>query len=146
MEEKEKITRTITVKNTGNLLMNVKNISIDEYGCETDDMRVLQCDKFILYPGESLDIDIEIKPNINNYITNKNIYFNTDYQTFHLNVIVYIEKNNYIKNNMIKNNVISVTLVLSFLVVFFLLVKTIIRFISIKCESEKLFKFKQFLS
>jgi len=131
LKEKEKITRTITVKNTGNLLMNVKNISIDEYGCETDDMRVLQCDKFILYPGESLDIDIEIKPNINNYITNKNIYFNTDYQTFHLNVIVYIEKNIYIKNNMIKNNVISVTLVLSFLVVFFLLVKTIIRFINL---------------
>jgi hypothetical protein len=131
LKEKEKITRTITVKNTGNLLMNVKNISIDEYGCETDDMRVLQCDKFILYPEESLDIDIEIKPNINNYITNKNIYFNTDYQTFHLNVIVYIEKNIYIKNNMIKNNVISVTLVLSFLVVFFLLVKTIIRFINL---------------
>jgi len=126
LKEKEKITRTITVKNTGNLLMNVKNISIDGYGCETDDMRVLQCDEFILNPEESLDIDIEIQPNINNYITNKNIYFNTEYQTFHLNVIVIIAKDVYIKNNMIKNQVITATLILGFFVFFFLLVKTIV--------------------
>ena len=65
LKEKQKITRTITVKNTGNLLMNVKNISIDGFGCDTDDMKILQCDEFILYPEESLDIDIEIKPNMN---------------------------------------------------------------------------------
>ena len=99
LKEKEKITRTITVKNTGNLLMNVKNISIDGYGCETDEMKILQCDEFVLYPEESLDIDIEIKPNINNYLTNKNVYFNTDYQTFNLNVIIFIAKDIYIKNN-----------------------------------------------
>ena len=45
---KEKLTRTITVKNTGNLLMSVKNISIDGLGCETYDMKILQCDEFIL--------------------------------------------------------------------------------------------------
>ena len=102
LKTKEKLVRTITVKNTGNLLMNVKNISIDGYGCEADDMKILQCDEFILYPEESIDLDIEIKPNINNYITNKNVYFNTEYQTFNLNVIIYISKDIYVKNNMIK--------------------------------------------
>jgi len=72
--------------------MNVKNITIDGLKCETDDIKILQCEEFILPPKESLDIDIEIKPNTNNYITNKNIYFNTDYQVFHLNVIIIIAK------------------------------------------------------
>ena len=140
LKEKEKITRTITVKNTGNLLMNVKNISIDGYGCETDEMKILQCDEFVLYPEESLDIDIEIKPNVNNYLTNKNVYFNTDYQTFNLNVIIFIAKDIYIKNNMIKNNVISMTLLLSIFIFFFLIIKTIWRFLNfynIKKETEK---------
>ena len=130
LKEKQKITRTITVKNTGNLLMNVKNISIDGYGCETDEMKILQCDEFVLYPEESLDIDIEIKPNINNYLTNKNVYFNTDYQTFNLNVIIFIAKDIYIKNNMIKNHVISMTLLLTIFIFFFIIIKTIWRFLS----------------
>ena len=68
---KGKITKTISIKNIGNLAMNVKNITIDGLKCETDDIKVLQCEEFILPPKESLDIDIEIKPNTNNYITNK---------------------------------------------------------------------------
>jgi hypothetical protein len=136
LKEKEKIIRTITVKNTGNLLMNVKNISIDGLGCETDDMKILQCDEFILYPEESLDIDIEIKPNVNNYITNKNVYFNTDYQTFTLNVIIFIAKEIYIKNNMIRNHVISMTLILTMFIIFFLIIKTILRIINFKKNED----------
>ena len=136
LKKKEKITRTITVKNTGNLLMNVKNISIDGFGCQTDDMKILQCDEFILYPEESLDIDIEIKPNINNYITNKNVYFNTDYQTFNLNVIIFIAKDIYIKHNMIKNHVITMTLIFTVFIIFFLIIKTILRLINYKTDKK----------
>ena len=136
LKQKEKITRTITVKNTGNLLMNVKNISIDGFGCETDEMKILQCDEFILYPEESLDIDIEIKPNINNYITNKNVYFNTDYQSFALNVIIFIAKEIYIKNNMIRNHVISMTLILTMFIIFFLIIKTILRIINFRNNKD----------
>ena len=53
--------------------MNVKNITIDGNKCETDDIKILQCEEFTLSPNENLDIDMEIKPNIKNYITNKNI-------------------------------------------------------------------------
>ena len=132
LKEKEKMTRTITVKNIGNLLMNVKNISIDGFGCETDDMKVLQCDEFILHPEDSIDIDIEIKPNINNYITNKNLYFNTEYQTFNLNVIIFIAKDIYIKNNMIKKHVITVTLISFAFIILFLIIKTVLRLINYK--------------
>ena len=138
LKEKEKITRTITVKNTGNLLMNVKNISIDGAGCETDDMKILQCDEFILYPEESLDIDIEIIPNINHYITNKNVYFNTDYQTFNLNVIIFIDKNLYIKNNLIKKHMITVTLILIIFIIVFVIIKTIYRFIYFKKDEKNI--------
>ena len=137
LKEKEKITRTITVKNTGNLLMNVKNISIDGYGCETDEMKILQCDEFVLYPEESLDIDIEIKPNINNYLTNKNVYFNTDYQTFNLNVIIFIAKDIYIKNNMIKNHVISMTLILTIFIFFFIIIKAILRLLNFNTHKKE---------
>jgi hypothetical protein len=136
LKEKEKMTRTITIKNTGNLLMNVKNISIDGFGCNTDDMKILQCNEFILYPEESLDIDIEIKPNINNYITNKNIYFNTEYQTFNLNIIIFVAKDLYIKNNMIKNHVITMTLILIIFMIFFLIIKTILRLFNYKSEKK----------
>ena len=136
LKEKEKMTRTITIKNTGNLLMDVKNISIDGFGCHTDDMKILQCNEFILYPEESLDIDIEIKPNINNYITNKNIYFNTEYETFNLNIIIFVAKDLYIKNNMIKKHVITMTLILIVFVIFFLLIKTILRLINYKSEKK----------
>ena len=69
---KGKITKTITLKNIGNLEMNVKNITIDGYKCETNDLKVLQCEEFTLAPNENLDIDIEIKPNLNNYINKAN--------------------------------------------------------------------------
>ena len=126
---KGKITKTITLKNIGNLEMNVKNITIDGYKCETNDLKVLQCEEFTLAPNENLDIDIEIKPNLNNYITNKNIYFNTDYQVFNLNVIIIIAKDIYIKNNIIKNNIIPIIFVLIIFIILFFIGKGLFKLI-----------------
>ena len=129
LKKKGKITKTITIKNTGNLVMNVKNISIDGYKCETDDMKILQCDEFNLNPNENLDLDIEIKPNFNNYITNKNVYFKTEYQVFSLNVIIIIDKDIYIKNNMFKNKIIPLIFILIILMLVFLIFKAMFQLI-----------------
>ena len=124
---KGKITKTITINNIGNLAMNVKNITIDGFKCEVEDIKVLQCEEFVLSPNESLDIDIEIKPNINNYITNKNIYFNTDYQVFNLNVIIIIAKDVYIKSNLLKNNILSFIFKIIILAILFFIGKTLLK-------------------
>ena len=119
LKSKGKITKTITIKNTGNIAMNVKNITIDGYKCDTDDFKILQCEEFTLSPDENLDIDMEIKPNINNYITNKNIYFNTDFQVFNLNVIIIISKDIYIQNNLVKNKIIPFIILLLICIILF---------------------------
>ena len=129
LKTKGKITKTITIKNTGNLDMNVKNITIDGYKCETDDFKILQCEEFTLSPNEKLDIDMEIKPNINNYITNKNIYFNTDYQVFNLNVIIIISKDIYIQNNLVKNKIIPFIIILIICIISYGLFKAIYKII-----------------
>ena len=130
LKVKGKITKTLTIKNTGNLDMDVKNITIDGYKCETDDLKILQCEEFKLSPKENIDIDIEIKPNMNNYITNKNIYFNTEYQVFNLNVIIIISKDVYIKNNLFKNKIIPIIFLLIVFSILFLLGKAIFKIIN----------------
>ena len=125
IKPKGKIIKTITLKNIGNLAMNVKRITIDGYECQNEDLKILQCEEFILSPNENLDIDIEIKPNMNNYITNKNIYFHTDYQVFNLNVIIYIAKDVYIKNNLFKNKILPFIILLIFTMIFYFIVKGI---------------------
>ena len=130
LKPKGKITKTITIKNIGNLEMKVKNITIDGNQCETNDLKVLQCEEFTLSPNEKIDIDIEIKPNINNYITNKNIYFITDYQEFNLNVIVYIAKEVYIKNNILMNKIIPIIILLILVIFLFFIGKIILKLIN----------------
>ena len=97
---KEKLVRSITVMNTGNLPINIKNMTIDNaHLCHTDSMRIIQCKEFVLKSKEVLDIDIEIIPNYRNSFSNKIIYFNTEYQSFYLNVFIVMEKNFYESKN-----------------------------------------------
>ena len=145
LKSKGKVTKTITIKNTGNLDMNVKNITIDGNKCETDDIKILQCEEFTLSPNENLDIDMEIKPNIKNYITNKNIYFNTDYQAFNLNVIIIISKDVYIQNNLVKNKIIPFIIILIICIIIYGLGKVVYKIIKLSKNkfidnNEKLIK------
>ena len=123
IKTKGKFIKTITIKNVGNLKMSVKNMTIDGKPCENGELKILQCEEFVISPNENLDIDIEIKPNIKNYITNKNIYFNTGFQVFHLNVIIYIEKDVFIRSNFFLNKIIPVILILIICFILFILGK-----------------------
>ena len=95
MKYKNKLTRAITINNSGNLPLIIKNVTIDNNECQTDDFKILQCKEFLLDLGESLDINFDITINFGNYITNRVVKFNTEYQTFELNVIIIISKDLY---------------------------------------------------
>ena len=94
---KNNITRSITLNNTGNLPLIIKNITIDNNECQTDDLKISQCQEFLLDIGEFIDINIEVNAYFGNYIKNRIVRFNTDYQSFELNVII-IAKDLYEQN------------------------------------------------
>ena len=98
----DKFNRTITIMNSGNLPMTIKNMSIDNSNsCQTNSMRIVQCKAFNLEPREMINIDIEISPNFRNSVSNKIIYFNTEYQSFYLNVIILLSNDFYESKNYI---------------------------------------------
>ena len=99
----DKLNRTITLINNGNLPMTIKNITIDNSNeCQTSNMRIVQCKEFILNPQEIIDIDIEIIPNYRYNSTNKIISFNTEYQSFFLNVFIIFSKDFFETQNHIR--------------------------------------------
>ena len=120
-----KIIKTISIKNTGNYNMNVKNITIDGTKCQKDEIKIVQCKEFSLKPDNNIDIDIEIKPKINNHIIKKSIYFNCDYHVFKLNVIVINYEDIYIQIRRIINKIISYIVMLFFYIYLSGLCKTI---------------------
>ena len=95
MKFQNNIIRTITINNSGNLPLVIKNVTIDNNECQTDDLKIIQCKEFLLDTGESIDINMEISINFGNYITNRVVTFNTEYQSFKLNVIIIISKELY---------------------------------------------------
>ena len=94
---KNNLTRSITLNNTGNLPLIIKNITIDNNECQTDDLKISQCQEFLLDIGDFIDINIEVNAYYGNYIKNRIVRFNTDYQSFELNVII-IAKDSYEQN------------------------------------------------
>ena len=96
----DKFNRTITLMNYGNLPMTINNMSIDNSNeCQINNMRIIQCKEFTLNPQEMINIDIEITPNFRNAVSNKIIYFNTEYQSFYLNVIIVLSNDLYEMKN-----------------------------------------------
>lgn len=99
----DKLNRTITLMNNGNLPMTVKNITIDNNNeCQTSNMRIVQCKEFILNPQETINIDIEIIPNYRYNSSNKIISFNTEFQSFYLNVYIIFSKDFFESQNHIR--------------------------------------------
>ena len=95
MKYQNNLTRTITIYNSGNLPLIIKNVTIDNNECQTDDLKIMQCKEFLLDMGESIDIDIDILLKFGKDIKNRVVKFNTDYQSFELNVIIIISKDLY---------------------------------------------------
>ena len=99
----DKLNCTITLMNNGNLPMTVKNITIDNNNeCQTSNMRIVQCKEFILNPQETINIDIEIIPNYRYNSSNKIISFNTEFQSFYLNVYIIFSKDFFESQNHIR--------------------------------------------
>ena len=99
---KGKLIRTIKIMNGGNIKMIIRNITIDNTNkCQTDNLKVTQCQEFKIKPKETKYINIEIIPNYRSLATNKIIYFNTEYQSFYLNVFIIISKDLYESKNYI---------------------------------------------
>ena len=116
LNNSEYLTRSISLSNSGKLPMKILNISIDNKGCETNFMKIKRCGQFKLNPRDFVEFDITIKPNYGNYITNRFIYFKTEYFTFHLNVIVIISDSLYQEKNFlwIKCKIFVVLLIIIF--------------------------------
>ena len=94
---KNNLTKKITLNNSGNLPLIIKNVTIDNNECQTDDLKISQCKEFLLDIGDTIDINFEVTTHFGNYIKNRVVKFNTDYQTFELNVII-ISKDLYEQN------------------------------------------------
>ena len=92
MINKDNITRTITLSNNGTLPLIIKNISIENSGCEGYGIKILQCEEFDLIPNENIDIDIMIIPDFIFYNSEKEIFFYSEYQKISLKIIVNIQK------------------------------------------------------
>ena len=137
MENNENITRIITLTNVGNLNMEIKNISIENFGCEAYGIKILQCEEFNLKPGENIDIDIMIKPNFNFYTREKNILFYSDYQIISLSIVVNINKEIIILKNKLfnlpyKNHTSIITIL-----IIFVIMRTIISLVKLEYENNK---------
>ena len=97
-----KFNRTISLMNVGNLPLIIKNITIDNTNeCRSNNLRILQCKEISINPKEIVDIDFEISPNYRNKGINKIIYFNTEYQSFYLNVVILLSDDFFEKQNFI---------------------------------------------
>ena len=86
------VTKTIKVKNTGNLALKVKNISIENFGCEAYGIKLNPCVGFNLEPEQYVKLNITIKPDFNFYFIEKNIVFITQHQQINLNIYLSISK------------------------------------------------------
>ena len=95
MKYRNNLTRTLIINNSGNLPLIIKSITIDGNECQTDDFKIIHCNEFLIDVGESIEMNFEITINFNNYITNKVVKFQTEYQVFELNVIIIISKDLY---------------------------------------------------
>ena len=73
---KNNLTKSITLNNTGNLPLIIKNITIDNNECQTDDLKISQCQEFLLDIGDFIDINIEVNAYYGNYIKNRIVRFN----------------------------------------------------------------------
>ena len=99
----EKLNRTITLMNDGNLPMTIKNITIDNSNeCQTSNMRIIQCKEVILNPQEIINIDIEIIPNYRYNLASNIISFNTEFKSFYLNTYIIFSKDFYESQNHIR--------------------------------------------
>ena len=97
-----KFNRTISLMNVGNLPLVIKNVTLDNSNdCVSDNLRIIQCKEISISPKEMIDIDLEIRPNYRTSALNKIIYFNTEYQTFYLNVIILLTNEFYEKKNFL---------------------------------------------
>ena len=97
-----KFNRTFSLMNVGNLPLVIKNVTLDNSNeCISDNLRIIQCKEISISPKEMIDIDIEISPNYRTSALNKIIYFNTEYQSFYLNVIILLTNEFYEKKNFL---------------------------------------------
>lgn len=98
----DKFNRTLSLMNVGNLPLTIKNITIDNgNNCEGDNIRIIPCKEINIEPKDIFDIDIEISPLYGSVVSNKIIYFNTEYKSFYLNVIVLLSNDFYESKNYI---------------------------------------------
>ena len=98
----DKINRTVTLMNVGNLPLVIKNITIDNGNeCKSNNIRIIQCKEISISPKEMINIDIEINPNYGKSALNKIIQFNSEYQSFYLNVFIILSDELYEKKNFV---------------------------------------------
>ena len=134
--------RTITILNSGNLLMNIKNITVDNSLCQTQDIIIKNChDEISLNPGEKVNINIEIKTNFANYITNKVLKFNTEYQTFELDVIIIVSKELLEHKNFYYNPIFIFAIIVIPLSLIAIIVRFIYKIINSSKKNEEAEKF-----
>ena len=92
MKFKNNLTKSITINNIGNLPLIIKSITVDGNECQTNDLKITQCREFLIEVGESMEIDFEVITNFNKEVTNRVVKFQSDFQSFELNIIILISK------------------------------------------------------
>lgn len=105
----EVITKTLVLKNTGNLPVKIANISIDNSSCEANGIKLHKCETINLKPDETFKMQISVKPDFNFYFIEKDIIFQTQQKSVILKISINIStdllsyKNRLFNTDYLKN-------------------------------------------
>ena len=85
---KYEISRIFTVKNIGNMVVNVKKVSIEQCGCYCHGFHVVNCTSFAVKPNEEFDIMVLFYPDLIEGNKKKRflLFFNDKVEVFWLEV------------------------------------------------------------
>jgi hypothetical protein len=105
----EVITKTLLLKNTGNLPVKIANISIENSSCEANGIKLHKCEAIHLKPEETFKMQISVKPDFNFYFIEKDIIFETQQKSVILKISINIStdllsyKNRLFNTDYLKN-------------------------------------------
>lgn len=145
----EIIYKRIILKNTGNMILKIIKILIDDAECENYGIKIINCKSigideisnqnketiFVLRPYEEKELNLRIKPDFNFYLIERKINFITPLKDISLKIIINIsngfllEKNSLFKTS---NEYFHFNKILIFLFIFLIII-----FIIIVMFSEK---------
>lgn len=147
--ENKGLIKKIMIKNTGNLMLKIYQITIDSQECESYGIKILDCvpsskdstldqkekntkNFAMLRDGESKIIEILLKPDFNFYYLEKQLFFKTNQRNIAMQICINISNEYLAEKNSIINfkNIFNTGNLISFIVIsiiIFIVISTLVK-------------------